>query len=233
MCRYLPYQPTITAGRRGRVAAEMITVLLGDDHALVRDGTRQLLERDKSIAVVGEAADGAEVVRLARQLAPDVVLLDVALPVLNGIEATRDIRSGPGAPYVLLLSAYDDQDYVVAAIEAGASGYLLKTASALDVVAAIRAVVRGEVVLHPTLARRLAARSHGDVEVLSDREREVIRLAAAGMGNKQIADTLSLSIRTVESHFTSVFNKLGVANRTEAIATAAHRGWLRREGGGP
>lgn len=215
------------------MAAEMITVLLGDDHAVVRDGTRQILERDESITVVGEAADGAEAVRLARQLAPDVVLLDVALPVLNGIEATREIRSGSGAPYVLLLSAYDDQDYVVAAIEAGASGYLLKTASALDVVAAIRAVVRGEVVLHPMLARRLAARSHGDVEVLSDREREVVQLAAIGLGNKQIADTLSLSIRTVEAHFTSVFNKLGVANRTEAIATAAHRGWLRREGGGP
>lgn len=215
------------------MAAEMITVLLGDDHAVVRDGTRQILERDDSIAVVGEAADGAEVVRLARQLAPDVVLLDVALPVLNGIEATREIRSGPGAPYVLLLSAYDDQDYVVAAIAAGASGYLLKTASALDVVAAIRAVVRGEVVLHPMLARRLAARSRDDVDVLTDRERKVIQLAAGGMSNKQIADTLSLSIRTVEAHFTSIFNRLGVANRTEAIATAAHRGWLRREGGGP
>jgi two-component system, NarL family, response regulator LiaR len=215
------------------VAAEMITVLLGDDHAVVRDGTRQILERDESIAVIGEAADGAEVVRLSRQLAPDVVLLDVALPVLNGIEATRQIRSGPEAPYVLLLSAYDDQDYVVAAIEAGASGYLLKTASALDVLAAIRAVVRGEVVLHPMLAKRLAARSRDDVEVLSDREREVVQLAAGGMGNKQIANTLSLSIRTVEAHFTSVFNKLGVANRTEAIATAAHRGWLRRKGGGP
>jgi two-component system, NarL family, response regulator LiaR len=233
MRRDLPYQPTITAGRRGRVAAEMITVLLGDDHAVVRDGTRQILERDDSITVVGEAADGAEVVRLARQLAPDVVLLDVALPVLNGIEATREIRSGPGAPYVLLLSAYDDQDYVVAAIAAGASGYLLKTASALDVMAAIRAVVRGEVVLHPMLARRLAARSRDDVDVLTDREREVIQLAAGGMSNKQIADTLSLSTRTVEAHFTSVFNRLGVANRTEAIATAAHRGWLRREGGGP
>lgn len=213
------------------MAAEMITVLLGDDHAVVRDGTREILERDGSITVVGEAANGADVVRLARQLVPDVVLLDVALPVLNGIEATREIRSGPGAPHVLLLSAYDDQDYVVAAIEAGASGYLLKTASALDVVAALRAVVRGEVVLDPTLAKRLAARSREAGEVLSDREREVVQLAAGGLANRQIADTLSLSTRTVEAHFTSIFNKLGVANRTEAIATAALRGWLRREGG--
>lgn len=215
------------------MTAERLSVLLADDHAVVRDGTRQILERDPAITVVGEAADGAQVVRLAEQLAPDVVLLDVALPVMNGIEATRLIRSRPDAPYVLLLSAYDDQDYVVAAIEAGASGYLLKTASAQDVVAAIRAVVRGEVVLHPMLARRLVARARDSGEVLSDREREVVRLAAGGLGNRQIADTLSLSIRTVEAHFTSVFNKLGVANRTEAIATAARRGWLRDQAGGP
>lgn len=215
------------------MTAERLSVLLADDHAVVRDGTRQILERDPAITVVGEAADGAQVVRLAEQLAPDVVLLDVALPVMNGIEATRLIRSRPDAPYVLLLSAYDDQDYVVAAIEAGASGYLLKTASAQDVVAAIRAVVHGEVVLHPMLARRLVARGRDGREVLSDREREVVRLAAGGLGNRQIADTLSLSIRTVEAHFTSVFNKLGVANRTEAIATAARRGWLRDQAGGP
>lgn len=215
------------------MTAERLSVLLADDHAVVRDGTRQILERDPAITVVGEAADGAQVVRLAEQLAPDVVLLDVALPVMNGIEATRLIRSRPDAPYVLLLSAYDDQDYVVAAIEAGASGYLLKTASAQDVVAAIRAVVRGEVVLHPMLARRLVARARDGGEVLSDREREVVRLAAGGLGNRQIADTLSLSIRTVEAHFTGVFNKLGVANRTEAIATAALRGWLRDQAGGP
>lgn len=215
------------------MTAERLSVLIADDHAVVRDGTRQILERDPAITVVGEAADGAQVVRLAEQLAPDVVLLDVALPVMNGIEATRLIRSRPDAPYVLLLSAYDDQDYVVAAIEAGASGYLLKTASAQDVVAAIRAVVHGEVVLHPMLARRLVARGRDGREVLSDREREVVRLAAGGLGNRQIADTLSLSIRTVEAHFTSVFNKLGVANRTEAIATAARRGWLRDQAGGP
>ena len=215
------------------MTAERLSVLIADDHAVVRDGTRQILERDPAITVVGEAADGAQVLRLAEQLAPDVVLLDVALPVMNGIEATRLIRSRPDAPYVLLLSAYDDQDYVVAAIEAGASGYLLKTASAQDVVAAIRAVVRGEVVLHPMLARRLVARGRDGGEVLSDREREVVRLAAGGLGNRQIADTLSLSIRTVEAHFTSVFNKLGVANRTEAIATAARRGWLRNQAGGP
>lgn len=211
--------------------SEGLRVLLAEDHAVVREGTRQILEQDPGIEVVGEAEDGAAAIDLARELLPDVVLLDVALPEVNGIEATRRIRAADGAPFVLLLSAYDDQDYVVSAIEAGASGYLLKTASSQDVLAAIRAVARGEVVLHPVAAQRLVGRSHESGPALSERELEVIRLAAGGLATREIAQTMALSIRTVEGHFTSVFNKLGTANRAEAIATAAARGWLREHPG--
>jgi two-component system, NarL family, response regulator LiaR len=207
-----------------------LTVVLGDDHAVVREGTRHMLERDHGIRVIGEAELGAQAVQLAAELKPDIVLLDVALPDINGIEATRQIRELPDPPYVLLLSAYDDRDYVTAAIDAGASGYLTKTAAAQDVIAAIRAVLRGEVVLGPGLVRQLAARPPTDHQ-LSNRELEIIRLAARGMGNRQIAEALAISSRTVEVHFTGVFNKLGVANRTEAIAVAALRGWLADRSG--
>lgn len=212
--------------------SEGIRVLLAEDHAVVREGTRQILQQDPQIVVVGEAEDGASAVERAHDLLPDVVLLDVALPEINGIEATRRIRAASDAPFVLLLSAYDDQDYVVSAIEAGASGYLLKTASAQDVLAAIRAVARGEVVLHPLAAQRLIGRGRETGPTLSDRELEVIRLASTGMATREIAEAMALSIRTVEGHFTSVFNKLGTANRAEAIATAAARGWLRDRPGG-
>lgn len=208
-----------------------LRVLLAEDHAVVREGTRQILERDPEIVVVGEAADGAEVVALAARLAPDVVLLDLSLPVMNGIEATRLIRSVEPAPRVLILSAYDDEDYVVAAVEAGANGYLLKSAHASDVIAAIRAVAAGQVVLHPGVARHLMARGADGAarEVLTDREIAVLRSAARGNRTKDIATELSVSTRTVEAHFTNIFNKFGVMTRTEAIVHAASRGWLSLE----
>lgn len=208
-----------------------LRVLLAEDHAVVREGTRQILEQDPDLEVVGEAANGADVVALAGQLSPDVVLLDLSLPVMNGVEATRRIRAAAGSPQVLILSAYDDEDYVVAAIEAGASGYLLKTAHAGDVIAAIRAVARGEVVLHPSVARHLISRGSDarEHESLSSRELEILRLAARGQRTRDIAAQLALSTRTVEAHFTSIFNKLGVSTRTEAIIHAASRGWISLE----
>jgi DNA-binding NarL/FixJ family response regulator len=209
-----------------------LRVLLAEDHAVVREGTRQILEQDPGIAVVGEAESGAQVVALAASLSPDVVLLDLSLPVMNGVEATRRIRAFEGSPpRVLILSAYDDEDYVIAAIEAGANGYLLKTAHADDVLAAIRAVARGEVVLHPAVARHFFRRTGNEPErvSLTQRELEILRLAARGQRTRDIADRLALSARTVEACFTAIFNKLGVSSRTEAIVRAASRGWIRLE----
>lgn len=209
-----------------------LRVLLAEDHAVVREGTRQILEQDPGITVVGEAENGEEVVALASRLAPDVVLLDLSLPVLNGVEATRRIRaSGATLPRVLILSAYDDEDYVVAAVEAGANGYLLKTAHADDVLAAIRAVARGAVVLHPSAARHFFRRSADGPEhvTLTPRELEILSLASRGQRTRDIADRLALSARTVEACFTAIFNRLGVSTRTEAIVHAASRGWIRLE----
>lgn len=211
--------------------SDRLRVLLVEDHAVVREGTRRILEQDAAIEVIGEVEDGESAVESALRLRPDIVLLDVALPKLNGIEATRRIRLEDSPPFVLLLSAYDDQDYVVSAIEAGASGYLLKTASSEDLLAALRAVARGEVVLHPDAAQRLIGRGRDNGPALSDRELEVVRLAASGLATREIAQKMALSARTVEAHFTSVFNKLGTVNRAEAIATAASRGWLREPPG--
>ncbi len=205
-----------------------LRVLLAEDHAVVREGTRQMLERDKDLIVVGEAADGLEVVAMAAMLSPDVVLLDLSMPRMNGIEATRRIRAADSAPHVLVLSAYDDEDYVVAAIEAGAAGYLLKTAHASEVIAAIRAVAGGQIVLDPKVARHVMGRRGDSVQPdqPTPREVEILRLAAHGLRTRDIADELGVSTRTVEAHFTNIYNRLGVASRTEAIVRAASRGWV-------
>jgi DNA-binding NarL/FixJ family response regulator len=209
-----------------------LRVLLAEDHAVVREGTRKLLEQSQDIEVVGEAPDGASVVEMASRLAPDVVLMDLGMPGMNGIEATRRIaRSGPDGSRVLILSAYDDVDYVTSALEAGASGYLLKSAHAADVVAAIRSVASGQLVLDPAVAQHLVGRRRGTGprEELSARELEVVRLAAAGGRTRDIAEHLGVSGRTVEATFTNVFNKLGVTTRAEAIVYAASHGWIRLE----
>jgi DNA-binding NarL/FixJ family response regulator len=207
----------------------VLRVLLAEDHTVVREGTRKILEARPELEVVGEAADGEQAVALAGRLAPDIVLLDLGLPILNGIEATRRIMASTHPPKVLILSAFDDADYMAAAIEAGARGYLLKSASASEVVAAILAIASGQVVLHPDVARHIVgkrtASSDASVE-LSPREVEVLRLAARGGRTRDMADTLSVSVRTIEACFTSIFNKLGVSSRTEAIVYAAARGWI-------
>ena len=208
-----------------------VRVLLAEDHAVVREGTRQIVEADPAIEVVGEAADGAEVVALAARLRPDVVLLDLHMPVLNGIEATRQIVEDAADARILILSAYDDEDYVAAALDAGARGYLLKSAHGHEVVAAIHAVGEGQVVMDARMARRALRRRDGlAANEPTPREIEVLRLAARGLRTKDIAAELGTSPRTIEAHFTSIFNRFGVTTRTEAVMHAAARRWIRHEG---
>lgn len=211
----------------------IIRVLIAEDHAVVREGTRQILEADPGIEVVGEAEDGQRALELTALLAPDVLVLDLRLPRVTGIEVARLIRERAANTRILVLSAYDDDDYVFAAMDAGASGYLLKTAHGDEVVSAIHSIARGEVVLQSAIASKFL-RSRGNVrangdgfeEKLTEREMEILRLAGLGMRNKEIADQLTLSQRTVEGHLSHVFTKLNVGSRTEAVLHAAACGWL-------
>lgn len=215
-----------------------ISVLLAEDHVITREGIRRLLEAEKGVAVVGEAGDGEEAVQKAGELKPDVVIMDIAMPKLNGIEATREIKLNNPRTAVLILSAYDDDEYVFALLKAGAAGYLLKSVSGDELTRAIQAVYKGEPVLDPAVARKVVNyfRIPGKVkglerpsEHLSDRETDIIKLAARGMTNKDIADKLHLSNRTVEGHLRTIFNKLGVGSRTEAVLYGLRKGWLTLE----
>jgi DNA-binding NarL/FixJ family response regulator len=214
---------------------DVITVLLADDHAMVREGTREILERHSDIRVVGEAADGEEAVRLACALKPHVVLMDIGMPRLNGIEATRRIKTSCPMVAILVLTAYDDDQYVFAILQAGAAGYLLKSVRGSELVEAVRAIHAGESVLHPAVARKVIGRlatgaaspkGEGDEPALSEREMEVLRLAAKGASNKEIAHALSISPRTVQVHLANIFSKLQVGSRTEAVLYAVKKGWV-------
>ncbi len=217
---------------------DKIRILLAEDHKVVREGTRRLLESQSDFEVVGEASDGIEAVELAKKLKPQIIIMDVSMPRLNGIEATKQIKAVYPNMAILVLTGYDDDEYVFALLEAGAAGYLLKESSGEELIDAIRQVMAGEPVLHPKIMKKVLNRlrtpveepsSQTSSEVLSDREMEVLRLAAKGMSNMEIADSLTLSVRTVQTHLRSIFNKLGVGSRSEAIVYGLKKGWLTLE----
>ena len=208
-----------------------IRVILADDHAVVRAGIRQFLEAAGDIEVVDEVDDGPSAIASIKQFEPDVAVLDIQMPEMSGIEVTRWVRSDATATGVLILTAYDDDPYILAVLQAGANGYVLKTADAADIVQAVRTVNEGKSALDPEIARKVMAQVSGrslsaSVERLTDRELEVLSLAAKGYTNKAIGVQLGISDRTVQGHLAKSFDKLQASSRTEAVMRAVSLGWL-------
>jgi DNA-binding NarL/FixJ family response regulator len=216
-------------------SSTVIRVVLADDHAVVRKGIREFLEEDTAIRVVAEASDGEEAVTLVAREQPSVAIFDFQMPRVNGLDATRRVKKESPNTRVLILTAYDDDPYIFAALQAGASGYLLKTTSSDELIRAVYAVAAGESALSPAVAKKLVQRASGSepgepvIEPLTDRELEVLRLAAKGLGNKQIATALTISDRTVQGHLANIYAKLHVGTRTEAVLFAVREKWITLE----
>jgi NarL family two-component system response regulator LiaR len=214
---------------------DSVTVLLVDDHAVVRGGVRAFLESQPDIEVVGEAGSGEEAVRHAERLAPDVVLMDLVMPGMDGIEATRRVRQVSPRSRVVILTSFSDDSYIFPALKAGALSYLLKDAEPEEVVAAVRAAARDEVTVHPRIAARLIRQVRGEEEQavnpfteLTEREQEVLLLIARGHTNAEIAADLVISEKTVKAHVSNVLSKLHLADRTQAAIFAWREGFIRR-----
>lgn len=208
-----------------------IRVLLADDHVVVRAGIRQFLEQNSDIQVVAEASNGKEACDLLEQLKPDVAVLDIQMPLMSGIEVTRWIRSKRLSLGVLVLTAYDDEPYVQAVLQAGANGYVLKTAEPQEIVDGVRDVFHGKSVLDATLAQKLMAKLAGKtetalIEPLTDREMQILNLTAKGFTNKAIGVQLGISDRTVQNHLANIFQKLNAESRTEAVMRAVSLGLI-------
>lgn len=210
---------------------DKIRVLIADDHTILRDGIRSLLEDEPDMQVIGEAEDGIAAVKMACQLEPDVVLMDIAMPLLNGLEATRQIKRSAPQIRVLVLTMHENEEYIRQVLASGAMGYILKDAAARDLLGAIRSVHRGEAVLSPAITR-LVIEDYlrwGDLQPgqeengLSPREREVLQLIAEGYTNRQIAEILSISIKTVQAHRSSLMSKLDLHDRGELIKYAIQK----------
>jgi len=202
-----------------------IKIILADDHNVVREGIREMLQNEEDMEVIGEASEGEEAVKMVSYLNPDIVLMDISMPGMDGIEATRKIKESNPFVNVLVLSAYDNEEFIFSVLEAKAAGYLLKNAKRQELVNAIRLVFNGESFLHPRITKKVLERlqtgnrkktNHGK-KVLSIRELEIVNLGAKGLFNKEIAAELSLSERTVQTHWRNIFTKLGVGSRIEAI----------------
>jgi two-component system response regulator NreC len=214
-------------------APRRIRILLADDHTVLRSGLRALLAAQGDLEIAGEAADGGEALRLAQTIKPDVVVMDIAMPGVNGIDATARIRRELPSTRVLILSMHDDQGYLRQALRAGASGYVLKKAADTELLAAIRAAARGEVFLDPSLAKGLVEdvvlpkAQEPEIHALSDREREVLQLLARGHTNQQVADRLCIGVKSVETYKARLMDKLSLKGRAELVRYALTHGLLR------
>ena len=210
--------------------SDPIRVLIADDHLIVREGLRLILETAEGMELVGEAVDGAEAVRLASQLQPDVVLMDLRMPGMDGLTAIERLRETHPQVAVVILTTYNEDDLMVRGLKAGARGYLLKDTGRETLFHAIRAAARGEMLLNPEIVAKVLAHAAAPEPVadleLTDREREVLDAVAQGERSKEIAARLHITERTVKAHLTNIYNKLGVDSRAAAVAEAIQRGWL-------
>jgi DNA-binding NarL/FixJ family response regulator len=215
------------AGSADGEAGTPVKLLIADDHPVVRDGLSSMFAREPGFEVLGEAADGSEAVRLAQALQPDVILMDLRMPGTDGVTAIAELARRGVTARVLVLTTYDTDSHVLPAIEAGATGYLLKDAPRAELIRAVHAAARGQAVLSPSVATRLMSRVRTPaVEPLSQRELEVLELVAAGNTNREAAAALFISEATVKTHLLNIYAKLGVSDRTAAVAAAFNRGLL-------
>jgi DNA-binding NarL/FixJ family response regulator len=216
---------------------DKLRVLLADDHAMIRDGVKALINGETDMEVVGEASDGREAWHKVKSLQPDILILDITMPDLNGVQATERIKRDAPKVKVLILTAHEDKGFLQQVLQAGASGYMLKRAASAELIRAIRFVAAGGVYIDPEIASKIvtsyvgrqSSRESVQRGDLSEREEEVLRLVAWGHSNKEIAVRLSISVKTVEGHKSKIMEKLGLKNRVEVVRYALHRGWLQEQ----